>query len=99
MVAQSTCFRARKSAVRVVAWFLLASALPGCSETPSSPPDAPGDPSGSPPPPPSPPPAPPVIRDVSPAMGHTCALATDGRVFCWGQNGFGQVGNGTDESI
>jgi alpha-tubulin suppressor-like RCC1 family protein len=26
---------------------------------------------------------------------HVCALKTDGRIFCWGRNGYGQGGNGT----
>jgi len=29
---------------------------------------------------------------ISGTNGHTCALLSDGRVMCWGDNGFGQVG-------
>src|SRR5690606_16457937 len=27
---------------------------------------------------------------------HTCAIRDDGTVWCWGQNQFGQIGDGTD---
>lgn len=27
---------------------------------------------------------------------HSCAVATDGRAYCWGHNEWGQVGDGTD---
>lgn len=30
--------------------------------------------------------------------GHTCALATDGRSFCWGRNHLGQLGTGPTDS-
>ena len=38
----------------------------------------------------------PVIR-VAAGRGHTCAVQSDRRVLCWGQNDLGQLGNGTQE--
>ncbi len=32
---------------------------------------------------------------VSAGGSHSCALATDGRVYCWGDNEFGELGDGT----
>ena len=30
---------------------------------------------------------------------HTCALARDGSIWCWGSNNYYQVGNDLDESV
>jgi len=39
-----------------------------------------------------------TIRDINTGYDHTCAVATDGVVYCWGNNGNGQFGNGTTSS-
>lgn len=36
--------------------------------------------------------------EVSASGAHTCALKTDGRLFCWGNNHYGELGNGSLES-
>jgi alpha-tubulin suppressor-like RCC1 family protein len=32
---------------------------------------------------------------LSTGMSHTCGVTRAGRGFCWGDNSFGQLGNGT----
>jgi len=38
--------------------------------------------------------APLVARSLTAGTNHTCAILTNGRVKCWGQNGFGTLGLG-----
>lgn len=35
------------------------------------------------------------IKSVGLGQVHSCASTTDNEVYCWGQNNFGQLGNGT----
>ena len=37
-----------------------------------------------------------LFMDVNAGVHHTCAINTDGFLFCWGSNGSGSIGNGTD---
>lgn len=34
------------------------------------------------------------VASLGQGLGHTCLTATDGRTFCWGVNGHGQLGSG-----
>src|SRR4051794_38625048 len=36
-----------------------------------------------------------TFSQVSGGRSHTCGLTSDHRLFCWGHNGFGQLGDGT----
>jgi Regulator of Chromosome Condensation (RCC1) repeat protein len=36
-----------------------------------------------------------TFRHVSPGFGHACGVTMDDRVFCWGSNRYGQVGDST----
>jgi alpha-tubulin suppressor-like RCC1 family protein len=35
------------------------------------------------------------VDGVTAGFNHTCAWRTDGRIWCWGGNEFGQLGDGT----
>jgi len=36
-----------------------------------------------------------TILDVSPGNYHTCVIASDNQIYCWGHNTSGQLGNGS----
>jgi alpha-tubulin suppressor-like RCC1 family protein len=42
--------------------------------------------------------APLPFREVSGGIDHTCGITTDNRAYCWGSNGWGQLGDGTREN-
>jgi alpha-tubulin suppressor-like RCC1 family protein len=39
------------------------------------------------------------IAQLDTGVGHTCVITASGRAFCWGGNGGGQIGDGTDDNI
>ena len=36
-----------------------------------------------------------VLQQITAGWDHTCALTTDGKAYCWGNNGYGTLGNGS----
>jgi alpha-tubulin suppressor-like RCC1 family protein len=47
----------------------------------------------------TPPPPPVAFSGVTAGQTHTCALLSDGRAFCWGSNGSGELGSGSGTSL
>ena len=39
-----------------------------------------------------------VFQDIGTRSDDTCGLTVDGDIYCWGYNGYGQLGNGTLEN-
>jgi alpha-tubulin suppressor-like RCC1 family protein len=39
-----------------------------------------------------------AFRQVSVGAGHACGVTTDSQIYCWGDNGSGELGNGTIEA-
>ena len=37
------------------------------------------------------------VRQIDIGDGHACAVTHGGALLCWGDNKFGQIGNGLDE--
>jgi len=69
---------------------------PKLVQQPPSPPIPTATPSSAAPPTPSA--AALTFAAVSAGGEHTCGVTTSGAAYCWGQNGFGQVGNGGAEN-
>jgi alpha-tubulin suppressor-like RCC1 family protein len=40
-----------------------------------------------------------TFRQISAGISHTCGTTTDDRAFCWGTNGFGQIGDSSKVSM
>ncbi len=40
-----------------------------------------------------------IFTQIQASLSHTCALTATGRVYCWGYNAFGQIGNGTMDNV
>ena len=39
-----------------------------------------------------------AIREISAGLNFTCAIGKDDRVYCWGSNHLGKLGNGQPET-